>query len=69
MGEAELYKKAKQPGVKPCSAHASSIGGVLTGAALAGVPAWQGLQTLSEKRELTTCWQSSPSGWEDENPP
>lgn len=55
------------PGLKPCPAHASSTGPVLTGAALADVPALLGLQTLSEKKELMTWWRSSPSGWEEQN--
>lgn len=55
--------------MKPCPAYSSSVGLVLTEAALADVPAVPGLQTLSQKKELTTCWQSSPSGWEEQNLP
>lgn len=55
------------PEMKPCPAQASSPGPVVRAAALADIPVLPGLQTLPEKREWSTCWQSPPSGWKGEN--
>lgn len=55
------------PEMKPCPAQASSPGPIVRAAALADIPVLPGLQTLPEKREWGTCWQSPPSVWKEEN--